>query len=302
MTISYRVRHTTRFDYSLPVSVCHNILCLKPRSTDQQSLEHFDLRVLPRPVIQAERVDAFGNSVHAIAIEEAHAALEVTARSLVVVRDPPRSEHSPAWEEIRDSVQTRQDPGWLSAVPYRFDSPLAFASPAARAFVDQFFTPGRPLLEATFELTKSIYDKFAYRSGATAVDTTSEQALELAHGVCQDFAHVAIASIRSLGLSARYSSGYLRTVPPPGKPRLVGADESHAWFGVYGGAEIGWVDFDPTNGVLVGPDHVLVANGRDYRDVAPIRGVFLGGGESRLSVEVDVEPLNRNGPNLRLAQ
>jgi transglutaminase-like putative cysteine protease len=292
--MEYRIRHDTVFAYEKPVSVCHNSICLTPQTGPRQRVQSPELVIDPRPEILEQRHDAFGNVVHAFSIETAHERLSIRATSLVTVLSPPNlpADGGPAWESVVAGVRDQEDPGWLEAAPFLHDSPLVTRSAGSRAYAAAVFTPGRPVVEAAIELTNTINRDFAYDPGATHVGTSSEQALELRRGVCQDFAHVQLASLRAIGLPARYVSGYLRTVPPPGRPRLVGADESHAWVAVYAGPDIGWVDLDPTNAVVCGTDHVTIATGRDYTDVAPIRGVFLGGGRSTLTVEVDVMPVN----------
>jgi transglutaminase-like putative cysteine protease len=292
MSVSYKVEHTTRFRYPIPVSVCHNVVCLTPRPTPSLNVVHAALTITPRPAVVAERIDGFGNVTHAFSIEEPHDELTVYARADVTVY-PPKSagRPGPAWEEVAQAVADQSDAGWLDACPFLYDSPLVTRTREARDLVEQAFAPGRPVLEATLALTRLINEQFAYEPGSTHVGTTSAQAIADRRGVCQDFAHAQIAALRSIGLPARYVSGYLRTVPPPGQPRLVGVDQSHAWLGVYAGDPLGWVDMDPTNAMACGTDHIPLAVGRDYNDVAPIRGAFLGGGDSQLAVTVDVEML-----------
>lgn len=290
MSIAYRVEHTTRFSYPIPVSVCHNIVCLTPRPDPRLTIKHAALTITPQPTVVAERIDTFGNITHAFSIEEPHDALIVHAATELVVDKPHRPAASaPPWEQVASSAADQSDPGWFEASPFLYDSPLVSRNHAARDLVTRVFTPGRSIHEAAVALTDLIHQEFEYRPGATHVGTTSAEALANRFGVCQDFAHAQIAALRSIGLPARYVSGYLRTLPPPGKPRLIGADQSHAWVGVYSGAEHGWVDLDPTNNMPAGADHIPLAIGRDYADIAPIRGAFLGGGESRLTVTVDVE-------------
>lgn len=293
MSIAYSVKHKTRFDYPIPVSVCHNILCLTPRPSRWLTIQHASVKITPQPTVVTERKDSFGNVTTVFSIEESHDAMTVDASSRLVVHPPERAGvPGPAWDKLADSITAQGDPGWLEAYPFLFDSSLADRSQAAREFGQPVFRPGRTVYEAAVALTESIHDQFAYKPGSTHVGTTSAQALAERRGVCQDFAHAQIAVLRSFGLPARYVSGYLRTLPPPGQPRLVGADQSHAWVSVYAGPELGWIDLDPTNRIPCGTDHIPLAIGRDYNDVAPIRGAFLGGGESVMSVSVDVAPVD----------
>ncbi len=292
-SLQYKVQHTTRFSYPIPVSVCHNVLCLTPRSGPLLTITHTALTITPRPTVISERVDSFGNITHAFSIEEAHSELQVQADALVRVHARPTSPWpGPAWESVAQRVVEQTDAGWLSAYPYLYDSPLALRSRDAREYAQPIFTPGRPILDAALELTRQIKAQFAYLPGSTHVGTTSSEAFANRRGVCQDFAHVQIAMLRSLGLPVRYVSGYLRTIPPIGQPRLIGVDQSHAWVSLYAGHAIGWVDLDPTNAMACGTEHIPLAIGRDYSDVAPIRGAFLGGGDSHLSVTVDVDLIN----------
>lgn len=288
----FRITHTTKYTYTDPVAVCHNLVRLAPRRTEQQSVESFRLTVSPEPADQTERTDVLGNRIDYFCIPRAHKGLSLTAVSEVSVADRtvlPAT--SLAWEDVRESLRRRDNPRLAEAYRFAFPSTHIPESAALREYAEESFSPGRPILEAARELTHRVFTDFDYKPGATTVSTPVVEAFEKRVGVCQDFAHVQIAMLRSLGLAARYVSGYLRTLPPPGKPRLVGADASHAWLAVYGG-RAGWVDYDPTNDCVPGTDHVTLALGRDYADVAPVQGVFVGGGDHALSVSVDVAPLD----------
>lgn len=292
-TATYKIIHATTYYYGDTVPVCHNEVYLTPRDSFWQVCRHFKLSIKPHPDVVTRRTDYFGNILHTFSIQEGHRRLGITATSRVDVqsRDQPPVENSPPWESIRDSFQAPLDPAGLDALQFLLDSPSVVRSADLRDYATPSFPSGRPLLEAVGDLTARIHTDFKYDPRATTVNTPLEEVLELRRGVCQDFAHLEIGCLRSLGLPARYVSGYLRTIPPPGKPRLVGADASHAWLSVYC-RDWGWVDTDPTNNCYTNMDHITVAWGRDYTDVCPIKGVFVGGGSHTMSVSVDVEPLS----------
>jgi transglutaminase-like putative cysteine protease len=291
-TATYKITHTTTYLYADTVPVCHNEVHLCPRSTQWQSCRYHRLAIKPHPGETGCRVDYFGNQVHHFTIPEAHQRLSVTASSRVVVKPFPviAVEQTPPWEIVRDDTQPPFDHVRLDAAQFRFDSPSISISPELRDYAQPSFSPGRPLLDAVRDLTARIHTDFKYDPRATTVNTPLEDVLELRRGVCQDFAHLEIGCLRSLGIPARYVSGYLRTMPPPGQARLVGADASHAWLSVFC-QQFGWVDVDPTNNCFPSTDHITLAWGRDYTDVCPIKGVFVGGGKHVMTVMVDVEPL-----------
>lgn len=292
----YRIRHTTKYAYSDTVAVCHNLVRLAPRSNGRQRVVSYRMIVSPDPSDLERRTDLFGNRVEYFSIQRAHQGLTLTTMSEVEVGpadDPPAE--SPPWETVRDTLQGAPGPAPLAAHRYAFPSLHAPRATALRAYGAESFTPGRPILEAAADLTARLHEDFVYDPRATTVSTPVLETYEKRAGVCQDFAHLEIAALRSLGLAARYVSGYLRTTPPPGKERLVGADASHAWLAVYCGGDAGWIDFDPTNDCVPGLDHVTVAIGRDYGDVCPIQGVFVGGGSHTMAVSVDVEPRDAEG-------
>lgn len=297
--MKYKIVHSTSYVYSAPVSVCHNYIMLTPRDEPTVRCHSHRLLIRPTPQVSTRRKDYFGNHVHAFSIEENHRQLTVTATSRIAVAAPqlPLPAESVPWEQVVAGIAEQSDPQWLDACLFVFNSPRVRRSPEFAAYAQPSFPKGRPILEAVLDFTARIHRDFQYDKKATSVTTAAEEAFRLRKGVCQDFAHIQIACLRSLGLPARYVSGYLRTIPPPGQPRLVGADQSHAWVSVYCGEWLGWVDLDPTNDTACGTDHIPIARGRDYGDVVPIRGVFLGGGEHRLSVSVDVCPLDGEGRN-----
>lgn len=282
----YRIRHTTKYEYSDPVAVCHNVVRLTPRTTAVQTVDSYRLIVHPDPSDFVERTDVFGNRVEYFSIQGAHKGLSLTAVSDLLVEAVPAPTESPAWEAVRDGLAAGEN-----AATYRFVFPSLHAplESALRDYAQPSFTPGRPIIDVARDFTTRLHADFKYDPRATTVSTPVLEAFEKRAGVCQDFAHLQIAGLRAMGLAARYVSGYLRTIPPPGKKRLVGADASHAWLSVYCGPA-GWVDFDPTNDCIPQSDHITSAIGRDYGDVCPIQGVFVGGGSHTMSVSVDVEP------------
>jgi transglutaminase-like putative cysteine protease len=288
--LRYRIRHLTKYTYSDTVAVCHNLVRLAPRALGGQTLDSYRLIVSPDPADLAKRVDLFGNRVEFFSIQRAHQNLTLTAISDVEVHEQPLlPATSLAWETVRDSLGSPGNPDAIKAYRFAFPSAHVPRSPTLRDYAATSFLPGRPILEAAREFTTRMRADFKYDPRATTISTPVLDAFNARAGVCQDFAHVQIACLRSLGLAARYVSGYLRTIPPPGKPRLVGADASHAWISVYCGPA-GWIDFDPTNDCIPDTDHITVAIGRDYADICPIQGVFVGGGSHTMTVSVDVEP------------
>lgn len=290
--MKYRITHTTKYVYGDVVPVCHNEVLLTPREDVGQKCESHRLLIRPEPADASDRVDYFGNRLRCFSILEAHRGLNVTATTQLQVS--PRAVFDPAasppWETVREELRADLGPRGLANYQFVFDSPRIRAGGIAADYANKSFPPKRPIAEAVLDLTKRIHDDFVYDPKATTVNTTLQEVFAARRGVCQDFAHVQIACLRSLGLAARYVSGYLRTLPPPGKPRLVGADASHAWVAVCCGSA-GWIDFDPTNNVVPDTDHVTLAWGRDYDDVCPIRGVLVGGAFNSMAVSVDVEPL-----------
>jgi transglutaminase-like putative cysteine protease len=288
----YRVRHTTTYAYAGSVSVSHNEVHLKPRDGAHQTCSYHELLVFPEPAVLSYGVDFFGNPVTSFALQEPHTALTMTANSTVEVRhvDVPYPEDTMAWESVRDSLRHDRSATGLEAYQYVFDSPYVPTSAALSAYAAASFPHGRSLLDAVGDLTRRIYTDFTYDTKATSVSTPLSEVLQERHGVCQDFAHLQIGCLRALGLAARYVSGYLVTQPLPDHAPLVGAQASHAWVAVYYPG-YGWIDMDPTNNMLPSDSHITVAFGRDYGDVSPIKGVFLGGGEHTMEVTVDVVPV-----------
>jgi transglutaminase-like putative cysteine protease len=290
--MTYSITHRTIYEYAEPVTVSHHAARVEPRALPRQTVENFSLSIAPLPAVIKPRVDFFGNQVCGFSIQEIHQRLEVTATSrvTVAVTTQPAPALSPDWESVARVFSDPVSPEVVEPYQFIFDSPLLRAAPALADYARKSFTAKTPLLVAVAELNKRIFTDFKYDPVATTVATPLEEVLEKRAGVCQDFAHLGIACLRSLGLPARYVSGYLRTRPPEGQPRLVGADASHAWFAVFcPGA--GWVDFDPTNNVLPAEEHITVAFGRDFADVSPVSGVITGGGAHEVKVSVDVEEI-----------
>lgn len=290
-SVTYRIHHTTTYNYASPVRVCHNLVILTPRADAHTEVLSHRIQIRPTPPILSKRTDYFGNLVHAFSIEESHRQLAVNATARVKITARELVDNGVSWNSVREQIVSQVDPHWLDACPFAFNSPRIQMAPQYTAYAAQSFTPQRSILEAARDLTDRIHRDFKYDPSSTTVVTPISQVFTQRSGVCQDFSHVQIACLRSLGLSARYVSGYLRTRPQADKERLIGADQSHAWVSLYCGPELGWVDLDPTNACLVGTDHISIAWGRDYSDVTPFRGVFLGGGEHRLDVSVDVCPV-----------
>lgn len=290
--VNYLVTHTTKYKYSSPVSICHNVLMLEPATSPLLTCSEYNLEIVPEPAVVTRRIDMFGNVVQRFSLEENHETLSITSKSQVKSHGQPVPSADLALTCQQVSVQSRDhaDPNWLTVAPFFFESPRIKFSPEFTAYGAVSLVADRSVIAGAMELTHRIFTDFKYDTDATAVDTPTAVAFAGKHGVCQDFAHVAVACARSCGLPARYVSGYLRTKPAEGKERLIGADESHAWFSVYCGVQLGWVDFDPTNDCLCGTDHVPIAFGRDYSDVVPVKGIFLGGGKTSLNVSVDVAP------------
>ena len=291
-----RINHVTRYEYAEPVSLCHSIAHLKPPQTARQRCLSSQIRVDPWPAVHREHEDFFGNRVSYFSIQQAHDALEVRAQSEVEVLAPtlPKPEATQPWERIVDRLHDRYDEPMTNLRIFTLPSPLVPPDPDARAYAAESFAPGRPILEATIELMGRIYRDFVYDPTSTTIATPLAEVMEQRKGVCQDFAHVAIAGLRGLGLAARYVSGYLETLPPPGQVKLQGADASHAWFSVLI-PNLGWIDFDPTNDQIPGEQHITTAVGRDFQDVTPLRGIFYGGGSHELRVAVDVNRVPPEG-------
>lgn len=286
----FRVRHLTTYKYSEHVRLSHHAAHLCPREVVGQRVEQSTLKITPDPAVLGNmQADYFGNPTVYFTIQDPHKTLLVEAGFIVETSATPSLPHldGTAWDKVRSELRRATKGLVLGAQDFLYASPLVPMLPEAFAYASPSFPPGRPLTEAVLELTERINKDFAFDSSATKVGTPVATVFEDQRGVCQDFAHVIIACVRAMGLSARYVSGYIRTLPPPGKEKLIGADASHAWASVFIPGW-GWLDVDPTNNTVCGEDHITVAWGRDYDDVSPIRGVVLGGGNHHIDVSVDV--------------
>lgn len=290
--MKYRVTHSNEFIYKTQVGLCYNEARILPRDLAHQKVLSAGLQIVPSPDDHYERYDYFGNRTAYFSIEKPYEKLVVTATSEVQVdlQNPLEGAASVAWEIARERLHNGRSEEIIEATQFALDSPIVKSDALLKEYADASFLPGRPLDEAVQDLMQRIYAEFQYDPEFSTIATPLKEVMTQRRGVCQDFAHLAIGCLRSLGLAARYVSGYIETMPPPGKERLVGADASHAWFSVFHPGA-GWIDFDPTNNQLPSDRHITVAWGRDYADVTPLRGVAFGGGEHKLKVAVDVLPI-----------
>ena len=289
----YDIRHVTTYAYESPVSFARCSLRLEPKSNDGQELLSHSIDIKPPPRERNARTDFFGIKTEVIVIDTAHRSLRIDARSRVDVTRTAiaRDAKSQDWERVRESAYAADSLQASSPVNYMFATPLVPILLPVKDYAEISFAGGREMITSASDLMHRIYNDFAYDSKATEISTPLGDVFKKRRGVCQDFAHIMISGLRGLGLPAAYVSGYLRTTPPPGKPRLQGADATHAWVSVWCGTEIGWTGFDPTNDLMVGSDHVVLAVGRDYTDVSPVDGVIVGSRKQKLTVEVDVVPV-----------
>ncbi len=286
----YDIKHVTTYSYPSQVSYARCALRLKPLSGVGQTLQSHGVDIRPRPSERNARVDFFGIEIETVLIDTPHRLLKIESRSRVDVdRHPPaRDAASPQWERICEAAVDAATFDASSPVNYVFASSLTPIQPDITAYALTSFTPGRGVLEGAVELMRRVYTDFKYDPKATVISTPLAEVFEKRHGVCQDFAHVMISGLRGIGLPAAYVSGYLRTIPPPGQPRLEGADASHAWVAVWCGEAMGWVGLDPTNDIVVANHHIELAVGRDFADVSPVDGMIVGSRRQKLAVAVDV--------------
>lgn len=288
-----QVIHKTRYAYAPAVKTAQHMAHLQPANTATQRLLQHTLEIRPRPAQQTQAVDVYGNKRAFFSLRSAHDELQVIATSLVQTSEPPKVTHSLSWEAVRERLRYHREAQYDAAAEFVFASHHVPRHADFLAYAQTSFTPRRPLHEAASDLMQRIHADFEFEPCATDVGTPAIQALEMRKGVCQDFAHIMLGCLRSMDLPARYVSGYLLTEAPPGQPKLVGSDASHAWVSLYLPAAHGrgqWLDLDPTNGRATGADYVTVATGRDYSDVSPLRGVIHGGARHKLHVAVTVTP------------
>jgi len=305
--VKYRITHTTLYNYSQPVDLCQNEARLQPRDFWRQQCRHSHFEISPTPIDFHERIDYFGNHVAYFATQQTHTQLIVTAISEVTIFPEQHTFdlfNQLSWEQARSRLQETSIHGQsqsqqgqnqsqnqsleiLDARQYVIDSPMVTTINELGSYAQPSFLPNRPLVEVVRDLMQRIFNDFTYDPSFTTIATPLSDVLSHRRGVCQDFAHLAIACLRAYGIAARYVSGYVETRPEPGKQRIMGADASHAWFAVYIPG-IGWLDFDPTNNTVPLDQHITLAWGRDYADVTPLKGIAFGGGQHTLSVSVDV--------------
>lgn len=293
----YHIRHLTTYQYAEPVDLSYNQVRLTPRVHPGQAVASFRLTIEPAPVALRTHVDAFGNEIAYFEVAQMHRRMSILADSVVetdggLLDRKELGEQS--WEAVRDGLRERR--GSAEGVFYTLPTAAVPCSEALWRYARPSFAPGRCLREAAQDLMGRICREFEFDATATTVSTPLSEVLEKRRGVCQDFAHLGIGCVRSMGLPARYVSGYIETVPPPGKERLVGVDASHGWFAVLD-PEVGWLELDPTNNLVRGERHIVVAYGRDYADTAPVKGLTVGSGSHELSVEVDVIPVPEGAPS-----
>ncbi|AQR75875.1 transglutaminase family protein [Sphingomonas sp. LM7] len=290
----YQIRHITRFAYAAPVAFARNNLRLKPILWSGQTVEDYELVIEPQGRVFPARAEAGLANVVRLVVDRPARTLTIESRARVRVERPvPMPEASdPSLAQVAEWARASRDPSPASPAAYLFPSPLIQLDRDIAAWCAEELAQGRGILEASIALALRIQREFAFDPAATLVDTPPREAFLQRGGVCQDFAQIMISGLRAAGLPAAYASGYIRTIPPAGQPRLVGADATHAWVLVWAGPQLGWVGVDPTNGIWMAGDHIVVAIGRDYADVAPIDGIVLGSGAQEMHVSVDVEPLS----------
>lgn len=292
----YQLSHTTSYKYQSGVTFCHNIATIKPKNLLGQEVLDYELEISPKPTEISERTDFFGNTVTRFSIQKFHKELKVTAKSKVLRNSnlQPDIHTSDFGKSITLNEALLEMKSMNSEIldvkQYVLESILiAKISPEIKAYASVSFQPDRPIFEAAFELMQRLFNDFEFNTDVTNVATPIQDVMEQKKGVCQDFAQIGIACLRSVGLPARYVSGYIETLPPPGKEKLIGTDASHAWFSMYI-PKFGWVDFDPTNNQIPKNQHIIVAHGRDYYDVPPLKGVIYSSGKNKMKVEVDIRP------------
>lgn len=291
MRNTYTIRHHTIYRYDFPVSVSHHVARLKPLSNVRQQTHAFELSILPQPEAVIERVDFFGNALHQFSLQKSHQELELEAYSEVTVDAPgaPLPDIAATCAEVRSALTQPRTPEAFEAKQFTYASPQIPILPELQDLTRSFLAESGHYLGGALALAEFIYDNYEFDPTATDVMTPVQEVVKLRRGVCQDFAHLGIACLRSIGMPVRYASGYILTNPPPGMPRLEGADASHAWISIYD-PDLGWIDIDPTNNIICGEQHIAVGYGRDYQDVSLVRGAMTGGGRHSIEVGVTVAP------------
>jgi transglutaminase-like putative cysteine protease len=285
----YSITHGSTYRYTHPVALSHQALHLEPLSTETQECLGFDLEVQPAPLDIATREDYFGNRVHYLTVTEPHIELRITARSQVALTPAPTAKSEIKVSQVRTWLRETNEPAANAARQFLYASPLTPALPFAKGLAQKLFADERAVLEGVYELSAEIHRRFVFDPTATHAATPMEEFIQIGRGVCQDFAHLTVSVVHAAGLPARYVSGYLLTRPSPGQARRIGADASHAWVSVFV-PDCGWLDFDPTNDIPCGVEHITTARGRDYSDVSPVRGTVVGGGPQALFLGVTVVP------------
>jgi transglutaminase-like putative cysteine protease len=290
--MKFRVLHKTEYVYGESVPLGHNVVRLRPRDTALQTCLSCDLEIDPAPAVRRDRIDFFGNHETWLSVQEPHRGLKIQAQSQVETKPPPPTAElaGPAWDQVPSILNQRLDRISLEARQYTFDSPQVPLCAELAKYAEPSFPAGAPLPKCAMDLTQRIFKDFTFDNRATTIGTPILEVLKQRSGVCQDFAQLQIGCLRSLGLPARYVSGYVVTRPPPGQPKIVGADASHAWVSVFV-PDYGWLDMDPTNGSFPEGEHITLAWARDYDDIIPIKGVITGGHRHWLYFSVDVEPI-----------
>lgn len=293
----YNITHTTEYTYAGTISLCHNIAMLIPRETNNQHRKKTAIKIHPEPDMMKEYEDFFGNKVLYFAIQHDHKKLSVTVTNEIEKTAIPALTinlyGNTSWEDVRQQLYEPR-PEYIDARQYIPETGMTTIDDQITLYALQSFTPKRPVFEAAQNLMQRIYADFKFDPDFSTVSTPVTEVMRLKRGVCQDFAHLAIACLRSIGLPARYVSGYIETLPPPGKIKLVGVDASHAWFSIFI-PNLGWMDFDPTNNQIPAEHHITIGWGRDYSDVSPLKGVILSSGSHKLRVLVDVRRVQTTG-------
>jgi len=288
----YEVTHKTKYVYQSPASLCHNIVYQWPKTYPFQQVDAYNYSILPEPNFLVKRADFFENQYLYFSVQKTHKELVVESKSEITLSKPEWTSINPAstptWESVVALLRTSEMSN--DTKQFYLESPYVTYIKGVRSYALKSFTPGRPIMEAMLDLNTRIYSDFKFTPGFTEISTPLEDVFKYKKGVCQDYAHFGLACVRSIGLAGRYMSGYIETFPPPGKPKLIGSDASHAWMALYI-PDTGWVEFDSTNNLLVSDQHIRVATGRDFSDVVPLKGIVYSGGGQKMVVTVDVKQI-----------